>query len=40
MPIFKHMDGIAAIEKAARHNHLLAQAKCDENKVGHFGDEL
>ncbi len=34
MPLFKHMDGTAAIEEAAKRNHILALEKSAENKVG------
>ena len=37
MPLFKHMDGTAAIEEAAKRNHILAQEKSAENKVGSKG---
>jgi hypothetical protein len=37
MPLFKHMDGTAAIEEAAKRNHILAQEKSAENKVGFKG---
>ncbi len=34
MPLFKHMDGTAAIEEAAKRNHIMALEKSAENKVG------
>jgi hypothetical protein len=37
MPLFKHMDDTAAIEEAAKRNHILAQEKSAENKVGFKG---